>query len=92
MLNLKQAKILLNVVTGKRSYQNLLLKGVSEITDKDSENVLMLRLTFKQLLLTFTQTVTISSAAQQTLPQKTMPTINNGNASLLPGTNFNAGS
>ena len=92
VLNLKQAKILLNVVTGKRSYQNLLLKGVSEITDKDSENVLMLRLTFKQLLLTFTQTVTITSAAQQTLPQKTMPTINNGNASLLPGTNFNAGS
>ena len=91
VLSLKQAKILLNVVTGKRSYQNLLLKGISEITDKDSENVLMLRLTFKQLLLTFTQTVTISPASQQTLPQKTMPTINNGNLSLLPGTNYNTG-
>jgi hypothetical protein len=92
LLNLKQAKILLNVVTGKRSYQNLLLKNISETTDKDTENVLMVRLTFKQMLLTYTQTVSIAPAAQQLLPQKTMPTLNNGNVSLQPGTNYNAGS
>ena len=91
LLNLKQAKIMLNVVTGKRSYQNLLLKNISETTDRDTENILMVRLTFKQLILTFTQTVTITSAAQQTQPQKTMPTINNGTVSLQPGNNFNAG-
>jgi hypothetical protein len=91
VLDIKQAKILLNVVTGKRSYQNLLLKGISEITDKDSENVLMLRLSFKQVLLTYTTTVSVSSAAQQSIPQKTMPTINNGIVHLGTATNYNAG-
>jgi Dit-like tail protein len=89
--NLKQAKIFLNVVTGKRAYQNLLLKNISVINDADTENILMARLTFKQLILALTQTVTISSAAQQANPQQTAPTINNGNLSLQPGTNYNSG-
>jgi hypothetical protein len=91
VLDLKQAKVLLNVVTGKRQYQNMLLKGVSEITDKDTENVLMLRLVLKQAILALTQTVSISSSAQQSLPQKTMPILNGGSVSLQPGTNYNPG-
>lgn len=90
VLNLKQAKILIIIVTGKRQYENMLIKHVSEITDKDTENVLRLRLTIQQLILALTQTVTISSAAQQALPQKTSPTINNGNVSLQSGANYNS--
>lgn len=91
MLTLKQAKILLNVVTGKRSYQNMLIKSISEVTDKDTEYVLMLRVALRELPLTFTRTVSISSASQQSQPAKTMPTINGGAASLQPAQNFNAG-
>ena len=91
VLDLKQAKILLNVVTGKREYQNLLIKGISEITDRDNENSMTLRLTLRQMLLTYTQTVTITSAAQQSMPQKTAPTLNGGTVSLQPGNNYNAG-
>jgi hypothetical protein len=91
VLDLKEAAISLNVVTGKRSYQNMQLKGVSEITDKDTENVLMLRLLFRQAILALTQTVSISPAAQQSLPQKTMPTLNGGAVSLQPATNYNPG-
>jgi hypothetical protein len=90
-LTLKSAKILLAVVTGKRPYQNLLIKGLSTITDKDSENILQIRISLRQLLLTVTQAVTISSAALHTIPAKTMPTINRGNVSLAPGSNFNSG-
>jgi hypothetical protein len=90
LLKLKSAKIFLNVVTGKDSYQNLLLKSISETTDSSTENVLMVRLVFRQLILAITQTVTIAPAAQQAMPQKTMPTINNGNLNLAPGTNFNS--
>lgn len=91
VLDLKEAGILLTVVTGKRQYQNMLIKGVSEITDKDTENILMLRLTLRQMILVLTQTVTIPPAAQQQLPQKTMPIVNGGNVSLQPGSNFNPG-
>jgi hypothetical protein len=90
-LTLKQAKVLVNVVTGKRQYENMLIKLISETTDKDTENILMLRLALRQLLLTYTQTVSVSQAAQQTLPQKTMPTLNGGAVSLQPAPNFNSG-
>jgi hypothetical protein len=52
---------------------------------------LMLRLLLRQAILALTQTVSISSSAQQSLPQKTMPTLNGGAVSLQPGTNYNPG-
>ena len=90
-LTLKQAKVMLNIVTGKRSYENMLVKSLSVTTDKDTENVLMLRAALRQLLLTYTQTVTIGAtpATQQTLPEKTMPIINEGAVNLQSAQNFN---
>lgn len=88
-LGLKMGKVLLAVVTGKRSYQNMLIKGLAQTTDKDTENVLVIRITLQQLLLTTTQTVTIASAANQSQPGNTMPTQNSGTVSLLPASNFN---
>jgi hypothetical protein len=91
LLDLKQAKISLYVVTGKRQYQNLELKNISVITDRDTENALVARLGFRQLLLTYTQTVIVAPASQHAQPQKTMPTINGGTVSLQPGNNYNSG-
>jgi hypothetical protein len=91
LLTLKQAKVLLSVVTGKRQYQNMLIKGLSQTTDKDTENILLIRINLRQLNLTVTQTVTIPSAGQQSMPQKTAPTINSGTVSLQPGSNYNPG-
>lgn len=91
ILTLKQAKVLLAVVTGDRQYQNMLIKGLSRTKDKDTENILLIRISLRQLLLTVVQTVTIAPASQQGIPAKTMPTTNAGNVSLGPGTNFNSG-
>jgi hypothetical protein len=91
LLTLKSAKVLLNIVTGKRQYQNALIKNLSETTDKDTENILLIRIGIRQLLLAVTQTVTIPPASQQAMPQKTMPTTNVGTVPLTPGTNFNSG-
>jgi hypothetical protein len=90
-LTLKQGKVLLGVITGDRQYQNMLVKGLSRTKDKDTENVLLLRISLKQLLLTSTQTVTIAPATQQSQPQNTMPTTNSGVVSLQPAPNYNAG-
>jgi DNA-binding CsgD family transcriptional regulator len=91
VLTLKQAKVLVTVVTGKRQYDNMAIQRISETTDRDTENILMLRIGLRQLLITFTQTVAVSQAAQQTMPQKTMPTQNGGAASLQPAPSFNTG-
>jgi hypothetical protein len=92
-LALKQGKVLLTVSTGRRLYQNLLIKSISTISDKDTENILQLRLSLRQLILTTTQTVSTgqTQASQQLIPAKTMPTQNSGTLSLAPATNFNAG-
>lgn len=90
LLMLKQAKILLTVSTGRRLYQSMLIKGLSVTTDKETENILMIRIMLQQLLLTKTQTVSIPTAAQMTQPEKTMPTINGGAVSLQPAPNFNS--
>lgn len=91
LLTLKQAKILLGIVTGKRAYQNMLIKGLSTITDKDTENILQIRISVRQLILVATQTVNVPSSSQQAIPGKTMPVSNAGQSSLAPATNYNAG-
>jgi hypothetical protein len=96
VLALKQGKVLLTVSTGRRLYQNLLIKSISTISDRDTENILQLRLSLRQLILTTTQTVTTgqanqTQASQQLIPAKTMPTQNSGTVSLAPATNFNSG-
>lgn len=91
-LSLKQAKILCNIVTGKdATYQNMLIKSLSIMTDKDTENILMVRVAFRQLLLTFTQTISIAPASQQSMANKTSPTVNGGAASLQPAPNYTYG-
>lgn len=91
LLSLRATKALFSVVTGKRQYKNMLFKNLSSTTDEKSENILMIRMACKELLLTITQTVTLSNSAQQSLPQKTSSPINQGNVSLGPGSNFNPG-
>jgi hypothetical protein len=87
-LTLKQGKVLLSVVTGKRQYQNMLIKGLAQTTDRDTENILLLRITLRQIIMAVTQTVTFASAADQLSPQTTSPTTNIGTLQLQPAPNF----
>lgn len=84
------AATLVTVVTGKRFYQNMLIKTLDVVTDVNSENILELRLGLQEIILANTQTVQITPASQQLLPQRTGPTINQGQKNLQPGTNFNS--
>lgn len=88
-LGLEAGAVLCTVNTGKRIYQNMLIKSLSVQTDKEHENDLTIRVEFQEILIATTQIVPVSSAAQQSLPTKTAPTLNQGNQSLQPATNFN---
>ena len=50
---------LINVVTGKRLYKNMLVKVVTVETDKDTENVLFMTITLREVFLVKTQEVTV---------------------------------
>lgn len=89
-LTLMISATLLQVITGKRVYKNMMIEAVDVVTDYNSENILEMRLSLRELLLANTQTVQVTPAAQQLLPQRTGPTIDQGSKTLQPGVNFNS--
>jgi hypothetical protein len=58
-LQLKSSKTLLNVYTGKRLYTDCLIQTITETTDRETENVLQLRISFVSILIVSTTTITI---------------------------------
>lgn len=92
LLELKSKHVLLSVITGKRSYLDMLIQGISEVTDEKTENLLSVRIFLRQIIYTRTQAVSvIGSAANQKFPERTSPTVNGGTVSLQPASNFNTG-
>lgn len=91
MLQLQANATLFRVVTGKRTYENMAIHSLSVVTDKMTENVLDLTVELKEILMAVTSTATISAMSQQSLPQKTAPTVPQGQVGLSPGTNYNGG-
>lgn len=82
---------LLQVVTGKRIYKNMLIEAIDVVTDHNTENLLEIRLSLRELLFAVTQLATQATpAAQQTIPQRTSSTIQQGQKNLQPGVNFNS--
>ncbi|AXF77907.1 hypothetical protein AV903_20795 [Erwinia tracheiphila] len=61
ILDLQASRQPFDVITGKRQYSNMLIRAIEVTTDKASENVLMAVLTLRELNMTQTGTVTVSS-------------------------------
>ncbi|MBC3230759.1 phage baseplate protein [Serratia fonticola] len=78
LLDLKKKKEPFAVTTGKRQYQNMLIRAIEVLTDKTSENVLMVTLTLRELLITETQKVTTTPAENMKYPQDTAGVSNTG--------------
>lgn len=89
VLQLQINRTLLSIVTGKRTYQNMLIANIYETTTFKTENVLSLRVVCREVLLATTQITQLSGAAQQALPNKTAPIVNQGTVNPAPASNFN---
>ena len=74
----KNDRTLLEVQTGKRFYDNMLIKTLAVTTNADTENVLMIALSLQELILVETQTVTVPQNNVQAEPKKTANTLNGG--------------
>lgn len=89
LLKLQSDRIPFDVYTGKRIYNNMLVKGLSTTTDKDTENSLIITATLWQVIIVSTQTVTIAApAANQANPSSTMPPANSGTKQLVPSSRY----
>jgi len=90
-LALKQGFVPCKVYTGKRIYQNMVIKSLAVRTDKETENVLSIKISFQEILFATTQLVAIAQPAAQSIPQQTGGTVNQGTVNLNGAPNFDAG-
>lgn len=83
-LEMQSNRELLDVITGKRQYSNMLLRTIEVTTDKTTENVLSAVLTLRELILTSTTTVQVADKTDMAQGASTSPTQNAGVKSPVP--------
>jgi hypothetical protein len=85
LLALQNSATLIDVHTGKRSYKDMLIRSIMVDTDKDSEHVLNVTATLRQVLIATVRVVSIAAPKnQQADPQATVPSVDKGIKQLLP--------
>jgi hypothetical protein len=90
LLGLQTSRTLCTVYTGKRIYTNMLIQGIALRTEKETENILLVRLSMQEILIATTQQVSLQMGTVQAVPDKTATTINQGGRTLQNAPNFNA--
>ncbi|NRN30597.1 phage baseplate protein [Photorhabdus heterorhabditis] len=60
ILDLQELREPFKVITGKRTYENMLIKAIEVTTDRHSENVLLCTLTLREVIITSTQKVQVA--------------------------------
>lgn len=89
LLELQSSGVPFDILTGKRSYKNMLFKSLSVTTDQETENALMVVATCRQVLIATTRVVSSSvNADAQALPKETSPVVNVGPQNLLSSSTF----
>lgn len=81
LLDMRAKLELLTVVTGKRTYKNMMIRSLQVTTDKDTENVLVVVARLQQIFFVATQTA-ILPAATQKQPEATAAILATGKQQL----------
>lgn len=71
LLQIQASRVPFDLVTGKRSYQNMLIASLSVTTDHESENALLVTAAMREILIVETSTVTLAPKDAQAEPEKT---------------------
>ncbi|NIF20257.1 phage baseplate protein [Candidatus Pantoea multigeneris] len=87
LLDIQTSRIPFDVVTGKRKYSNMLIRELSVVTDKTTENVLSATLSLRQVIITSTQTTTVADKADMTQGASTSAVQSAGTKSTAPVSN-----
>lgn len=78
LLNLQASRQPFDVLTGKRTYSNMLIKSLDVVTDASTENSLIVEIQLQQILIAQTLTTTLPPAANMASPEQTAPSVNAG--------------
>jgi hypothetical protein len=90
LLALQQSHQPFTIITGKRTYSNMLMRSLAVTTDEKSENALFVTATCKQVIIAYTQVVPFpNGASAMASPQTNAPSLNQGAQTLAPATTFN---
>lgn len=91
LLIMQAQRIPFNILTGKRSYANMLIRSIAVTTDQHTENALFVTLICREVIMVQTGTVTVPPASQSKLPRTTVPPTNIAPQQLQPAPNYNPG-
>lgn len=91
LLQLQADRELVDVSTGRREYQDMLIDGLSLSTNPDTENSMIISVSLRQLILVQTQTVDVPPNNVQKMPQKTGSITDTGTKQAAPVANPPAG-
>ncbi|WP_322080193.1 phage baseplate protein [Burkholderia cenocepacia] len=92
LLQLQAKRERIDVVTTRRKYSNMLITGLSVVTDQKSGSALMLTASLKQVIIVSTQATKLPPRANQANPAATAETQNAGAKSAVPATPAPGGS
>lgn len=84
ILDLQATRIPFDVVTGKRTYTNMLMRAIEVTTDKTSESVLNCTLTLREVIMSQTRSIAVADKADMKDGVSTSAVQNSGNKSLTP--------
>ena len=85
LLKLQSDRNPFDVYTGKRIYRDMLIRSLSTVTDRETENSLVVTLLLRQVILITTSTLTLPAPIeQQANPRSTAEPSNFGSKSLQP--------
>lgn len=84
LLDLRATKQPFDVITGKRDYKNMLIRAIEVTTDKASENVLMVTLTLRQVIIVETKGKNVAPLENQKMPEVTGGMVDRGTVTPKP--------
>jgi hypothetical protein len=91
LLALQQNRTLFSVYTGRRAYPYVLLKSIALVTDRDTENAMMVKAVCREILFVTTQVTPGLAVSSVSIPALLAAPTNVGGQSLGSGAAFAPG-
>jgi hypothetical protein len=91
MLVLQSSRIPFEIQTGKRVYQNMLIRRLETTTDKENENSIIMTIDCREVLIVKTQVVSVGAPPEdQENAESTQATSEKGTKQLAEASSYNA--
>lgn len=84
LLDMQESRLPLDISTGKRDYDSMLIRSLALTTDKETENALMVTAICQGIIIVATSTTTVPDNSVQSSPQSTGGTQTRGSVNPTP--------